>query len=64
MLGVAAASPWDGAHLSGVAMGGLLAYLVDGATADPTMTVAWLTVDILRMAPRVETIGRTHIVRE
>lgn len=48
----AAASPWDGAHLSGVAIGGLLAHAIDGACGE--MSVARLTIDILGTAPRVD----------
>lgn len=48
----AAASPWDPAHLSGVAIGGLLAHAIDGVSG--AMSVARLTVDILGTAPRAE----------
>lgn len=50
----AAASPWDGAHLSGVAIGGLLAHAIDGVSGD--MSVARLTIDILGTAPNTESI--------
>lgn len=50
----AAASPWDGAHLSGVAIGGLLAHAIDGVTGD--LSVARLTIDILGTAPSVESL--------
>jgi len=50
----AAASPWDGAHLSGVAIGGLLAHAIDGVSGD--MSVARLTIDILGTAPSTESI--------
>jgi hypothetical protein len=60
----AAASPWVDTHLSGVAMGGLLAHLIDGATAGSGMTVARLTVDILGTADRTLTTGRVRTVRE
>ncbi|MDO7842061.1 thioesterase family protein [Sphingomonas immobilis] len=48
----AAASPWDGAHLSGVAIGGILAHAIDGVSGG--MSVARLTIDILGTAPRAE----------
>lgn len=54
----AASSPWDAAHLSGVAIGGLLAHAIDGVSGG--MSVARLTIDILGTAPRVEsTVGVT-----
>lgn len=50
----AAASPWDPAHLSGVAIGGLLAHAIDGMSG--VMSVARLTIDILGTAPRIESM--------
>ncbi|MDB5715707.1 MAG: thioesterase family protein [Sphingomonadales bacterium] len=58
----AAASPWDDAHLSGVAIGGLLAHAIDGVSGD--MSVARLTIDILGTAPRVETTVTLRTIRD
>ncbi|AYJ85125.1 thioesterase family protein (plasmid) [Sphingomonas paeninsulae] len=58
----AAASPWDGAHLSGVAIGGLLAHAIDGVSGE--MSIARLTIDILGTAPRVETTVAVRTLRE
>jgi hypothetical protein len=58
----AAASPWDGAHLSGVAIGGLLAHAIDGVSGETS--VARLTIDILGTAPRVESIVTLQTLRE
>lgn len=58
----AAASPWDGTHLSGVAIGGLLAHAIDGVSGE--MSVARLTIDILGTAPRVESIVTMRTLRD
>lgn len=50
----AAASPWDDAHLSGVAIGGILAHAID--CVRETMSVARLTIDILGTAPRAPSV--------
>ena len=60
----AAIGPWNPADLSGVALGGLLAHLVDVATGDAPMTVARLTIDILGTAPRKLLRPRTRVLRE
>src|ERR1700712_3141557 len=58
----AAASPWDDAHLSGVAIGGLLAHAIDGVSG--VLSVARLTIDILGTAPRVESIVTIRTLRD
>lgn len=60
----AATSPWDPAHLSGVALGGLLAHLVDRAQTEMPMTVARLTIDILGTAPNAELTAAVRVLRE
>lgn len=60
----AAFSPWNESDLSGVAIGGLLAHLIDQAVAGEAMTVARLAIDILGNAPAAEMIARTRILRD
>ncbi|MDR3389634.1 MAG: thioesterase family protein [Rudaea sp.] len=58
----AAASPWDAAHLSGIAIGGLLAHAIDGVS--DAMSVARLTIDILGTAPSTESTVTVTTRRE
>lgn len=57
-------SPWERGKQNGVALGGLLAFLVDTIPAPARMTTGRLTIDILAAAPHEATAGRTRVVRE
>lgn len=60
----AAIGPWNPNDLSGVALGGLLAHVIDREVGDAAMTVARLTIDILGTAPRKPLEPRIRVVRE
>lgn len=61
---VPATGSWNRSHQNGVAIGGLLAHVIDGAPARSPMKVTRLTVDIMRPVPFAPTRTRLNILRD
>lgn len=59
-----ATGSWNRNHQNGVAVGGLLAHLLEGATSPYPARTARLGLDILRPAPFAPIEGRVEIERE
>ena len=59
-----AKSPWERGKQNGVALGGLLAYLIDAMPAAQPMNTARLQIDILSAAPFASTEGRCVVIRD
>lgn len=58
-----ARSPWERGKQNGVALGGLLAHLLEQIPTETPMIITRLTIDILAAAPWTTVRGSTRIIR-